>query len=59
MRTTKTKIILNVYDLAAVNDYGHQLGFGVYHSGVEIDGVEWSFGGHEFSSTGVFTCSPR
>ena len=39
MRNSKTKIILNVYDLAPANNYGHQFGVGAYHTGVEISGV--------------------
>lgn len=32
---------------------------GVFHSGVEVLGREYCFGGHEFEFTGVFVVSPR
>jgi len=34
-------------------------GLGVYHSGVEVYGMEYAFGGHQEDSTGVFTVEPR
>jgi len=50
---------LNVYDLSPVNEYIAWLGLGVYHSGLEVDGREWTFGSGEGSGTGVFECRPR
>lgn len=50
---------LNVYNLSPVNDYISWLGVGFYHSGLEIDGREWTFGSGEGSGTGVFECRPR
>ena len=32
---------------------------GVYHSGVEINGVEYAFGGHEGPQTGIWNNPPR
>jgi hypothetical protein len=29
-------VILNVYDLTPANDYLHDIGFGVYHSGTAL-----------------------
>jgi deubiquitinase DESI2 len=61
-------VILNVYDIASpqdptlisnINNWLVLGGLGVFHSGVEIDGVEYCFGGHPESSTGVFEVSPR
>jgi len=52
------KVFLNVYDLHDANSYGYPFGVGVFHSGVEIAGKEYSFGGHEFSYTGVFDIEP-
>jgi len=52
------KVFLNVYDLHEANSYGYPFGVGVFHSGVEIAGREYSFGGHEFSYTGVFDIEP-
>jgi len=53
------KVVVNVYDLHHANDYAWYIGMGVFHSGVEIEGKEYSFGGHEFSYTGVFDITPR
>jgi hypothetical protein len=55
----KEKVYLNVYDLTPYNDYVHFAGLGAYHSGLEVYGREYSFGGHEFSSTGVFVCETK
>ena len=52
-------VVLNVYDLSPVNDYIAWLGVGFYHSGLEIDGREWTFGSGAGSGTGVFECRPR
>jgi hypothetical protein len=41
---TVAKSRLNVYDLHDSNQYLYALGMGVFHSGVEINGTEWSFG---------------
>lgn len=51
---TATPVLLNVYDLTPVNDYLYWLGFGVFHSGIEVHGMEYGFGAHDFSSSGVF-----
>uniref|UniRef100_A0A7S0NZZ1 PPPDE domain-containing protein n=1 Tax=Calcidiscus leptoporus TaxID=127549 RepID=A0A7S0NZZ1_9EUKA len=48
-------VVLNVYDLSPVNDYISWLGIGLYHSGLEVAGREWTFG----SGSGVFECQPR
>ncbi|XP_047940290.1 deSI-like protein At4g17486 [Salvia hispanica] len=52
-------VYLNVYDLTAINGYAYWLGLGVYHSGVEVHGVEYAFGAHEYPSTGIFEGEPR
>ena len=38
------KIYLNVYDLHENNDTLYPLGLGFYHSGVQIDRDEYTFG---------------
>ena len=61
-RTTATtmrwSVEINVYDLNDLNEYSYWLGFGVFHSGVVVHDKEWSFGGHEFASSGCFFCEP-
>mmetsp|Transcript_16673 Transcript_16673/g.20380 ORF Transcript_16673/g.20380 Transcript_16673/m.20380 type:complete len:247 (-) Transcript_16673:35-775(-) len=50
-----TKVYLNVYDLAPINDYLYPIGFGLHHSGVEMSGKEWTFA----SGAGIFDHTPR
>eukprot|EP01025_Chloroclados_australasicus_P022980 TRINITY_DN2349_c0_g2_i5.p2 TRINITY_DN2349_c0_g2~~TRINITY_DN2349_c0_g2_i5.p2 ORF type:complete len:192 (-),score=11.84 TRINITY_DN2349_c0_g2_i5:1154-1729(-) len=52
-------VVLNVYDLTESNSYLHWLGLGVYHTGVEIFGIEFAYGGHDYNSSGVFATKPR
>ncbi len=55
-------MILNVYDLAP-DSLGKTIfsfvGLGFYHSGVEINGVEYTYGGNfTHNGTGVFNHMP-
>ena len=44
-----------IYDLSPANKYLYSIGLGFYHTGVEFNGKEYSFGGNpEMISTGVF-----
>lgn len=52
-------VYLNVYDLTPYNGYAYWLGLGVYHSGVQVHGVEYAFGAHEYPSTGIFEGEPK
>ncbi|KAK4257365.1 hypothetical protein QN277_006961 [Acacia crassicarpa] len=52
-------VVLNVYDLTPLNNYTHWIGFGIFHSGIEVYGREFGFGAHELSSSGVFEVEPR
>lgn len=53
------KVFVNVYDLHHANNYAWYVGVGIFHSGIEIGDKEYSFGGHDFSYTGVFDIVPR
>ncbi|XP_057966532.1 uncharacterized protein LOC131156684 isoform X2 [Malania oleifera] len=54
-----TPVYLNVYDLTPANGYVYWAGLGIFHSGVEVHGVEYAFGAHDFPSSGVFEVEPR
>ncbi|CAM8881777.1 hypothetical protein QQ045_028672 [Rhodiola kirilowii] len=58
-RTGTVPVYLNVYDLTPINGYAYWLGLGAYHSGVQVHGVEYAFGAHENSSSGVFEVEPK
>ncbi|EEF30920.1 deSI-like protein At4g17486 isoform X2 [Ricinus communis] len=52
-------LYLNIYDLTPVNNYLYWFGLGVFHSGIEVHGMEFGFGAHEYSSSGVFEVEPK
>jgi hypothetical protein len=52
---TSGRVYLNVYDLHQVNENLYYIGLGMYHSGVQVGGLEWSFAG----GAGVFSDSPK
>lgn len=45
-------VYLNVYDLIEHNDWTYWCGVGIFHSGVEVYGVEYAYGGHEYDAPG-------
>lgn len=54
-----TTVYLNVYDLTPVNNYLYLFGVGIFHSGIEVHGMEYGFGAHEYPTSGVFEVEPR
>lgn len=52
-------VSLNIYDLAPYNAYSYWCGVGIFHSGVEVYGVEYAYGGHDYEYSGVFATAPR
>ncbi|KAL6606077.1 hypothetical protein ACP70R_041730 [Stipagrostis hirtigluma subsp. patula] len=52
-------VFLNVYDVTPANGYARWLGLGVYHSGVQVHGVEYAYGAHDGASSGIFEVTPR
>lgn len=58
-KNTTAHIYLNIYDLTPVNNYMYWFGFGIFHSGIEVYGMEYGFGAHEYPSSGVFEVEPK
>ncbi|XP_045532336.1 deubiquitinase DESI2 isoform X5 [Pieris brassicae] len=58
-RPGQTPVVLNVYDMYWTNWYTAGAGVGVFHSGVQVHGSEWAYGGHPYAFTGVFEITPR
>lgn len=55
----ETQVVLNVYDLTPINGYTYWFGFGIFHSGIEVHGMEYGFGAHDFPASGVFEVEPK
>uniref|UniRef100_A0A7S0AHT5 PPPDE domain-containing protein n=1 Tax=Pyrodinium bahamense TaxID=73915 RepID=A0A7S0AHT5_9DINO len=59
---TKSNVFCNVYDiLPRVNAIMRcfDSDWGIYHTGVQVHGLEFAYGGHPDSGTGVFCARPR
>ncbi|XP_059276855.1 deSI-like protein At4g17486 isoform X2 [Lycium ferocissimum] len=55
----ESPVILNVYDLTPANQYTVWFGFGIFHSGIEVHGMEYGYGAHDFPISGVFEVEPK
>eukprot|EP01100_Stratorugosa_tubuloviscum_P012068 TRINITY_DN5555_c0_g1_i1.p1 TRINITY_DN5555_c0_g1~~TRINITY_DN5555_c0_g1_i1.p1 ORF type:complete len:250 (-),score=89.93 TRINITY_DN5555_c0_g1_i1:82-831(-) len=57
----RTNILLNIYDLTPSNSYLYPIGFGAFHSAVEISafGCEYWFGAHPYNTSGIVVDNPR
>lgn len=57
--SNRALLYLNVYDLTPINNYLYWFGFGIFHSGIEVHGLEYGYGAHEYPTSGVFEVEPR
>ncbi|KAA6418649.1 MAG: hypothetical protein FRX49_07508 [Trebouxia sp. A1-2] len=46
-------VYLNIYDLSDQNSWTYWCGVGIFHSGLEVYGVEYAYGGHEYDVSGA------
>lgn len=53
--TSASRVFVNVYDLDGNNDTLYPIGLGFYHSGLQINSEEYTFGG----GSGIFCHEPK
>ena len=54
MENRKVEVVfLNIYNVSSINKFMEFLGFGFYHTSVEIYGHEFSYGGHDQECSGI------
>ena len=64
VRAMPTPVTLHIYHVSTnstvgtVNEYLEAIGTGAFHAGVEVNGVEWSYG-YAPDRTGVFSNPPK
>ena len=52
------KVYLNIYNLTPLNSCLRTCGIAIYHSAIEVYGVEYAFGGLASTASGVFETKP-
>lgn len=54
MENRKSEIVyLNIYNVSSFNKFSEYMGFGFYHTSVQMFDLEFSYGGHDFDNSGI------